>query len=194
MKKTITKLALVATCLVCAVSSQAWGASVIIDLQWSGVSFDNSATATGWMTVDAAAIPNPGQYTDFGLPSWLTDLSITVSGASSGNGTFALADFSNMYWNTEGGTLNLNTQLIGQSTSSVPWGTSQDGSSGDLNFFGSAPGAPLGTTFFTLTTSGGSGDRMVLTSASAGSVPEPATYSLLATALLGLLTLKRKRT
>jgi hypothetical protein len=193
MKRTITKLALVITFLVCAVPFQAWGSQMIV-LQWSGASLGNSAKATGWMTVDATQIPNPGSYLDSSsLPSWLTDLSITVSGASLGDGTFTMADFSGMYWDTAGITLNLNAQLVGQTALDAPWGALQDGSSGDLNFFGSTLGAPLGTTFFTLTTNGFSGDRMVLTSA-ADAVPEPATYSLLAFSLLGILTLKRKRT
>lgn len=191
MRRTISKLTLVVAFLVCAVSPQAWG-SQIINLQWSGVSFGNAATATGWMTVDAAAIPNPGSNIDAGLPSWLTGLSITVSGASSGNGTFTLTDFSDMAWDTAGGTLNLNTQMIGQPTASAPWGTTYDGLGGDLNFFAFTPGAPDGTMFFTLTTDQGVGDSMVLTSA--GAVPEPATCSLLATSLLALLALKRKRT
>jgi len=88
------------------------------------------------------------------VSDFITALSLTVSGAGSGNGTFGLNDFTSageFRWSTNGATLDLTTQLVGQSTPGGPWGTCFDGTCGDFNLFGSNP-APFGTGAFVLTT------------------------------------------
>lgn len=89
-------------------------------------------------------------------------LQVTVSGAASGNGTFALTDFSQIAWCTNNATLNFNVQLVGQPTSGDPWGT-PSGNGGDFNLFGTAP-RPSGQFYFVLCADGGGADCMELTS------------------------------
>lgn len=180
-------------------------ATTIFDAVWSGAPFGNSATATGQITIDETLLPNPGDYSDgFTLPGWLTGVTITITGASSGNGTFTLADFSGAFWDTDGGTLDLGTQLIGQPTSFLPWGTEYSGFAGDFNLFmnGSAQGiaddAPQGTFYFQLTSAHGSGDPMRLTyfgipGTPWPQIPEPATAIFVLTGLFGLGAASRRR-
>jgi hypothetical protein len=146
------------------------------DLTWSGAAFGSTAMATGQITFDPSLLNNPG-FTD---PIAVTAFSITVSGASSGNGTFGLGDFSPFFLDTNGGTLDFTKELIGQSTSGSPWGTTRDFSSGDFNFLinGTDPTAPEGITAFTIQTDGGTEDFLALTSF-APTVPEPASLTLL---------------
>lgn len=160
-------------------------------MQYSGLAFANDATASGTIVIDEALLPNPGntQFADaFGLV--VLDLNLVVSGASSGNGTFTLADFDGWIWSTGGATLDLGAQLVGQSTNGGPWGS---GESGDFNLF-SAPsgGAPVGWAPFTLKLASGYGEEIALTSFS--SVPEPSTYGLLlgGLALAGAAIRRRK--
>ena len=167
------------------------------NLGWSGDAFGNSAVATGQITIDTTTLPNPGSYSDSGnLPSWISSLTVTVSGANSGNGVFTLSDFSGAYWNTAGGTLDLTQQLIGQATNGNPWGTTHDSTSGDFNLFNSLGGsAPSGTFFFQLTTNHGQGDNMYLTNFSPAtpSIPEPSSLLLFGSALFGLAGAVRRK-
>jgi len=151
------------------------------DLTWSGASLGNNATATGQITLDLTTLPNPGGPAYDMYPD-IVSMSLTVSGAISGNGTWSrsdLAPISNLgtytYWDTGGVALDMNQQLVGQPTTGSPWGT-PDGLSGDFNFF-FTNGGPIGTFYFTLTSDGGNGDSMLLTSV-APEVPEPGTFVL----------------
>jgi hypothetical protein len=85
---------------------------------------------------------------------------LTISGASTGNGTFTKADFEAVIWNTAFGTLDFSNELIGQTTRDGIWGTH-----GEFNLFQSSgsPLAPTGTEQFELTPSGSS-DPMKLVS------------------------------
>ena len=136
-------------------SQQAKAGAVTYAATWSGAQLDNTAFATGLITLDTATLPNPGFYlSPTALPSFLLDLTITVSGAGAGDGTFTMSDFQGMIWYTGGGTLDLTRQLVGQPIggSSSTWGRS---GAGDFNFFTSAPAAPSGSLLRLLDQSGG---------------------------------------
>ena len=97
-----------------ALASPASAQTKTFDLTYSGASFGDSAVATGFVTIDESQIQNPGQTYQVSTP-FVTDFSLTVSGASSGNGTFKFADyaddgtngFGGFYLDTNGGTLEL---------------------------------------------------------------------------------------
>jgi len=156
------------------------------DLAWSGVSFGNNATATGQITLDLSTLPNPSGGT-YDMYNDIVSMTLTISGATSGDGTWSrsdLAPISNLgtytYWDTGGATLNMLQQLVGQPTTGNPWGT-PDGISGDFNFF-FTNGGPIGTFYFTMTTAGGNGDQVLLTSVEP--VPEPGTMVLAGSGLM----------
>jgi PEP-CTERM motif len=164
------------------------------DLSYSGAAFGNAATATATITLDLSLMNNPGE-TDQATVPFVTDFSITVSGASSGNGTFGFADYNGsgtlggFYLTTNGGTLDFNQELIGQPTSQDPFGTVPSaGNAGDFNIFGNGndAAAPQGTFFFQITTDGGAEDSLFLTSFRPRSVPEPSGLVLSALGLIGL--------
>jgi hypothetical protein len=168
-------LAVVACLLGCALPGNGRAGLMTFELTWSGAAFGNTAMATAQITFDPSLLNTPGDTN----PIAVTAFSITISGASSGNGTFGLGDFSNFFLDTNGGTLDFTTELIGQSTSGSPWGTTRDFSSGDFNFLtnGTDPTAPEGITAFTIQTDGGTEDFLALTSFAP--VPEPASLTLL---------------
>ena len=116
MKKTITLLALVAGFI--SFPGMASAALYVYNITYSGASRGNTATAFGTITLEDP--PNPGISSDF---SKVISLTLTVSGASSGNVTFTKSDFIGWSWATNGGTLDLDAELIGQSTDGLPWGT-----------------------------------------------------------------------
>ena len=166
-------------------------ATTTFDITWSGAAFGDNATATGYITVNStlpAITPDYSGNMVF-LPSPdVTALSITIAGASSGNGTFGLSDFQSItFWSPA--TLDLTKQLVGQPlphgcTYGEPFAIDCEGpgSAGDFNLFSDfGSGAPEGENYFTLVTSGGDGDPLEVTSIAP--VPEPAAW---ATMLLGL--------
>lgn len=154
---------------------------ITFSVTWSGAALGNSATATGLITFDSNILQNPGANSQTDVP-FVTNFSITVSNAASGNGTFVFSDFGDFVWDTAGATLDFNLDLVGQSTpSGFPWGeTGHNGQNGDFNIFeSSGNGAPTGTFYFELTTNQGEGDTMFLTSMTLVAVPEPGTIALL---------------
>ena len=187
-----TKILTVAI-LITVMAASAHAGLITFSVEWSGANFGNSAVATGTITLDDTLLPNPGDTGDW--PGPVTALQITVSGASSGNGTFGMADFDSWTWQTNGGTLDLGTELVGQPTAEDPWGTSSIGDGGDFNFFntGASPSAPNGVEYFWLATNGGVGDSMELTSMAPimAPIPEPAGLGLLG---LAMLAMRRRRT
>jgi hypothetical protein len=164
-------------------------ATTTFDVTWSGAAFGGAATATGYITVDSTlpAITPDYSGNDVFLPSPdVTALSITITGASSGNGTFGLSDFSDItFWSPA--PLDLTKQLIGQDLGNGctygALGPCGSGLSGDFNVFNTNPAAPEGFFFFTLETDGGSGDLLAVTSIAPAGVPEPAAWTVM---LLGL--------
>lgn len=186
----VKKLLLTLVTMSAIATSAAYGAVEYFDVRWSGVPNGNAASATAVIGIDTATIPNPGSYSDPSLPSWLDSITLTITGAASGNGTFTLSDFGNVAWDTNGGTLDFKMELVAQPTSGDPWGTTNSGTSGDFNLFGNTVSDPTGTLYFQLTTSGGKGDTMNLTSFAP--VPEPGTYALLAAGCAGFLLLRRR--
>lgn len=185
--KSFHALLLTSLCLVFGAATSASAALIVYDVTWSGASFSNNAVATGQISIDTDLLPNPGS-TIFGgaLSPVVTALSLTVSGATSGNGTFGLADFEGWIWDTGGETLDLTTQLVGQGG----WGN-PSGNNGDFNLFTSNPSAPNGSNYFTLST--GFGDPMLLTSFAPAAVPEPSRMLLGALGSLGLLLRRRRK-
>lgn len=156
-------LSTVGSCLIWCAALPASADLVVFDLAWSGASFGNGATATGRITIDDALLANPGNNSST-TPGLVTALVVTISGASAGNGTYGLADFTDFFLNTGSLALDFTRELVGQPTGQDPWGTSQPGNTGgDFNLRGASP-APNGTHFFRLTTNGGAGDHLLLTS------------------------------
>jgi PEP-CTERM motif len=161
------------------------------NLTWSGASFGNGATATGQITLDLTILPNPSPgFSD--IYNDISSLVVTVTGASSGNGTWTKSDLSFTYWWTDTVVpLQMYRQLIGQPTLNNPWGT-PDGNSGDFNLF-FINGGPDGTDYFTDTTDAGTQDSMLLTSFAPTSVPEPGTFVLLGSGLMGVASVVRRK-
>lgn len=167
-----------------------------------------SATATGWVQLESTGtyFNNPTSDSGFSDEYVLADvlypavlgLSMTVSGATSGNGTFGMTDFTFLRWYTNGTSMNMAQELIGQTVhdnlldEDHPFG--QLGVAplaGDFGFMGigSAPTSTLD--YFILETAGG--DLMQLTSLRPDTpVPEPSTFILLAGGVFGLGLLRRK--
>lgn len=177
----------------------------------------STAQAVGSITFEDTLLANPG-LNEFSLPNpAVLALTVTVSGSAAGDGSFGIADFDEVVFDTNGGTLDFSSQLVGQATTGGSWGT-PDGNSGDFNLLsGGAPkgaeryadqpntpgGAntpPNGVFFFTLGANGGNDEPMVLTAMGGnGSAPAtlpigPGAWLALAglIALGGLVVLRRR--
>jgi hypothetical protein len=169
----------------------AFAAQEAFDLAWSGASFGNDAVATGRITIDTDSINR--DYVTIGFPdARVSSLSLTISGANRGNGTFDASDFIFMaVWAPTA--LDFSRELVGQANAGGGhWGatTSRDG---DFNLFANNAAAPEGTWYFTLTTADGAGDHMALTSMTpATAVPEAQGVSMML-AGLGLVGFAARR-
>jgi len=137
---------------------------------WSGARFNNAASAIGLLSLDPSLFSNLGGQQNFSLVGdGLTINSVTVRGADIGNGTFGPADFSNYYFSAVN-SLDNTRELIGQPMANgFKFGSFADGyegQSGDFNLFRNDENfnAPTGTSYFELTTAGGSGNKMAVVS------------------------------
>lgn len=174
--KTRILTALIA-CAICAApgNSVAQAEPDPVSFQFTFCSEDDATTATGFITFDANAMSNPFDSIDY---AFVLDLQVTVAGATAGNGTFIRDDFSSIAWNSNGAVLDLGTELVGQPTSDLAWGTEGSfGQAGDFNLFdsGNTAGAPNGVFYFLLGANEGSGETMTLRTFAPGeaSIGEP---------------------
>jgi hypothetical protein len=172
------------------------GASPLADvlqtynLAWSGAFLGNNASASGEITLDLTTLMNPTPLGGLGIDivSDITSLTVTVTGASAGNGVYTLTDLcacselappTSTLWNTNGNTLNMQGDILAQLTVD----------DGDFNLFFTPPG-PQGSEELTLTTNGLSGDPMEMTQFAPAPervpVPEPATWVMMSLGFAGL--------
>lgn len=150
-------------------------ASLITEyLKYSGESFGNSASATGFISFELPSLIGVTSVQFYQI----TDLSLTITGASSGNGTFTQSDFFDMSFYTHNSAFDFSVSLIEQLR--------------DFNLTSNSSPAPYWVDRLTLGTDYGSGDYMQLTEMSPNSVPEPSTYILLGIAL-GAVGFARKK-
>ncbi|MGY6275817.1 hypothetical protein [Methylomonas sp. MgM2] len=172
-------------------------------LDWNGAIFGNNAVAHGWMTVISS---DGAKFSGASDNAWLLpgediiDFTVTVSGATGGNGTFGLADFDFFMWTAKASTewpLDLNSEVVGQATLGGPWGSdrSNDAETGDFNLFANLIENPLAPTAagraFVIAAEGGLGDELALTSFRP--VPIPPAFWFFGAALLGLGRIGLKR-
>jgi hypothetical protein len=171
------------------------GASAIADvfqtynLAWSGAFLGNNASASGNITLDLTTLMNPTPLGGLGIDivSDIKSLTVTVTGASAGNGVYTLTDLcacsdfgSSTLWNTNGATVNMHGDVLAQLTVD----------NGDFNLFFTAPG-PQGSDVLTLTTNALSGDPIEMTQfapalGKSAPVPEPASWVMTGLGFAGL--------
>ncbi|WP_446810691.1 hypothetical protein ACH50O_03680 [Methylomonas sp. 2BW1-5-20] len=146
-----------------ALPAQAASTSFLLD--WSGSIFSNNAEAHGILTVDDALFPNNsiGGFLVPGLE--ITGLTLTVTGASVGNGSFSLTDYAGFIWDTKGSSLDFSRELVGQSIDGGEWGKGYD-TGGDFSLLANEGSSAPNTSgwYFRLATANGSGDLLKLTS------------------------------
>lgn len=187
---------IVGVALVASSATTAMAGSVFL-FDFDGGAFKNTAHASGSITFADGLPINPGVgfYT---VGVGVIELNVTVTGASSGNGVFTASDFGEVVFDTGEATLDLTTEVVGQSTpSNFSWGeTGHGGANGDFNIFAlGASAAPDGVLFFDLATNDGSGDEMALMSfrPELPVVPLPPSGALSLMGMTGLFVSRRRR-
>jgi hypothetical protein len=165
------------------------------DLAWSGAFLGNNASASGDITLDLTTLINPsvpgglGGTGYYDIVNDISSLTVTVTGAVSGNGTYTLSNLcacsplsSFTYWSTNGETVNMTGNVLAQLI--------DDG--GDFNLFFASPG-PQGADILSLTTDAGNGDPMTMTKFAPAPVPEPRAWALIELGFAGLAFVARLR-
>jgi hypothetical protein len=157
MKNNIAK-SLFSALMLIGMSLPTYAEIITLDIKWSGESFGNDATASGFLTFeDTLCVP---EVEDCGNLVGIIDFGITVSDAGTGSGTFGFFDFVEATFFSIS-PLDYNQELIGQMLSNgCLFGTSRgicgDGQGGDFNVFGDGiSNSPIGTWFFELSTATG---------------------------------------
>jgi hypothetical protein len=202
-----------------AASAPALAQPIVFAFNFSGAAYTpgpNSALAKGTITFDSTKLGNPNRnvwdvssgfvYSSgtapYGtnIPGLVTALSLTVTGAtdSADNGTFTLADYEAMVFDTTSVALNLGKELIGQPTSSPTsktWG--QDDSipssnpaafyTGDFQIFSVLTSlAPSGAYPFQLATYGGDYMQLISFAPASNDIPEPTSFALFGLGLVAI--------
>ena len=162
---------------------------VTFDVTWSD---GNTAQATGTITFsDASIFTTGGSCIGQSLATCnITAMTITVSGAVNGNGTFNESDFLDAYISV-GGPLNINTNMVGQTVGVNTWDAAGSGVSNNFNFRNTgSSSAPRRASPFVWATDGGNGQQLTLTSMIAqvtpSAIPSLSEWSQM---LLGLLVM-----
>ncbi len=155
------------------------------ELTYSGTPHGNSATATGFVTLDLSAFSNPSSpEVQCNIADHISSLTLTVSGADSGNGTFTTSNYSGPYGlvYSFSQAVNFNTQLVGQPGFA------------DFNFLNANGDAPVGDNELDIRVDEGMGlDQLAMTSMEPVPVPEPSALALSAAGGLGGLLMYRRR-
>jgi hypothetical protein len=200
-------------------SANAMAKLVTFEVTWAACDYNGyftggSAAATATLTMDTEYISAGRDYAG-GIVSMaqIVGLTLTVTGAGAGNGSFGKSDFTALSFSYNHA-LDFNGQLIGQYVDSGqfpdrtgPFGGSvgAGGQDGDFNLFAAATGAPgapaagpSGVQPFMLLTNGlvnydapdGAypeqyllGVRSIIATPAVSAVPEPATYAMLISGL-----------
>lgn len=153
-------------------------ADTTFQLTWTGQG-GSSASASGYVTLNDTSMLTTARTTSYNAytNNNIVAYSITVTGATSGNGTFTLANVGSApIWTKFA--LNLSQNLIGQTDGVYTFGQSN---SGDFNIFAGgscSANAPGGLIYFTLKTDCFNGDTLLLTSILAGNLGPSASDTL----------------
>ena len=159
-------------------------------LDWSGALWGNQAEAHGVLTIDNALFPNPSEYVFLTPGLEITDFSMAVTGAGSGDGHFQLEDFDAFVWNTLV-ELDLSRELVGQVTGNGGWGHAFDGSAGDFNLIAAdGSNAPNLDSSFLVASS----NNLKMNLVSFRPVPVPAAFWLFGSMLAGFMGVGARKT
>ena len=113
MNKSIL-LAVLCAATMSAFAFTANAAPITFNLTYSGASWGNGASATGYITFEDTLLTNPG-WSGCQIPGpCVHALSLTVTGATVGNGTFGLADYYHVGLWTQSPGVDFSTELVGQ--------------------------------------------------------------------------------